>query len=99
MQAIWNGIVIADSDNTIYIEGNKYFPPDSVNKKFLESSGLTSVCHWKGTAGYFNLIHGDKKSINAAWYYSNPLPGSVEKVKHDFKDYIAFYPNVVTIAQ
>jgi len=94
MQAIWNDKVIADSDDTVYIEGNQYFPKDSVKIDMLEGSDLETVCHWKGTANYYNIKGGPK---NAAWYYADPLPGSVDKVKHEFKDYIAFYPREVTV--
>lgn len=97
MKAIWNGNVIAESDETVFIEGNQYFPPETVDKSFLEDSDLTTDCFWKGTANYYNLVNGDEKVENAAWYYGSPKEGSVEKVKHEFKDYIAFYPNSVQV--
>ena len=82
MKAVWNGIVLADSDETVYIEGNQYFPPESVNRAYLQNSDLTTVCHWKGTASYYNLVDGDTVAENAAWYYPEPLEGSEDKVKH-----------------
>jgi uncharacterized protein (DUF427 family) len=97
MKAIWNGSVIAESDETVYIEGNQYFPPESVKQEFLEKTDLTTECFWKGTANYYSLVNGDDKANNAAWYYANPMNGSEEKVKHNFKNYIAFYPNIVQI--
>lgn len=97
MQAIWNGKVIAESDDTVYIEGNQYFPPESVKSEYLEKSDLETECHWKGTANYYNLVDGDLKAKNAAWYYANPKEGSTEKVKHEYKDYVAFYPNQVQV--
>jgi uncharacterized protein (DUF427 family) len=97
MKAIWNGNVIADSVETVYIEGNQYFPLDSVNKEFLQKTDLTTVCHWKGTANYYNLIDGDTKAENAAWYYANPKDGSEAKVKHSFNNFVAFYPNIVRV--
>lgn len=97
MKATWNNKVIAESDETVYIEGNQYFPLESVKAEFLVKTDLTTECHWKGTANYYSLVDGDTKAENAAWYYANPKEGSVEKVKHDFKDYVAFYPNIVEV--
>lgn len=98
MKAVWNGKTIAESDNTVFIEGNQYFPPESVDKTFLENSDLTTECHWKGTANYYNLVDGDTKAENAAWYYAEPKEGSEEKVGNTFKNYIAFYPQHVTVS-
>lgn len=98
MIATWNGKVIAESDETVYIEGNQYFPPDSVKMEFFESTDLTTECVWKGTANYYSLVDGEQKAENAAWYYSNPKEGSEDKVKHAFKDYVAFYPNIVSVS-
>ena len=98
MKAVWNDKVVAESDETVFIEGNHYFPPESVDKAFLTNSDLTTECFWKGTANYYNLTDGETTAENAAWYYANPLEGSKEKVKHDFKDYIAFYPQQVHVS-
>jgi len=98
MKAVWNGQVIAESDETVYIEGNQYFPPDSVAREFFTDSELTTECHWKGTANYYSLVDGDTKAQDAAWYYANPIQGSEDKVKHNFKNYVAFYPNIVTVS-
>lgn len=98
MKVIWNGKTIADSDETVYIEGNQYFPPDSVDMKFFEKTDLETECHWKGTANYYSLVDGDKKVVNGAWYYANPKEGSVDKVGHEFKNYVAFYPQNVQIS-
>jgi uncharacterized protein (DUF427 family) len=98
MKAVWNGQVIAESDETVYIEGNQYFPPTSVDRKFFVGSDLTTECHWKGTANYYSLVDGDTKAQDAAWYYADPKQGSEEKVKHTFKDYVAFYPNIVQVS-
>ena len=98
MKAVWNGQVIAESDETIYIEGNQYFPPTSVDRKFLVDSDLTTECHWKGTANYYSLVDGDTKAQDAAWYYADPKQGSEEKVKHTFTNYVAFYPNIVQVS-
>lgn len=94
--ATWNNKVIAqaDQEDLVFIEGNWYFPPDSVNKELLESSELTTECFWKGTANYYNLADGDTKASNLAWYYAAPKEGSEEKVGKAFANYVAFYPQV-----
>lgn len=97
MKAVWQGKVIADSDETVFIEGNHYFPPESVDNTYLQNAALTTECFWKGTANYYHLVSGDKKAENAAWYYTDPKTGAEEKVGKKFKDYIAFYPNIVTV--
>ena len=74
MKAIWNNALIAESDDALVVEGNYYFPPDSVNQDYLEASGHTSVCGWKGTANYYHLNVSGKFNENAAWYYAEPLP-------------------------
>jgi uncharacterized protein (DUF427 family) len=69
MKAIWNGQIIAESDNTVIVENNHYFPIDSVNKEFLSESSLHTTCPWKGVASYYSLnVDGDSNE-NAAWYY------------------------------
>jgi uncharacterized protein (DUF427 family) len=89
MKAIWNGSVIAESDDTIIIENNHYFPPDAVNKAFLTSSATHTICHWKGEASYFNIDVDGKTNNDAAWYY--PAPKDAAK---EIKDYIAFWKGV-----
>ncbi len=69
MKAIWNGQVIAESDDTINIEGNQYFPADSIKEEYFKSSETQTVCHWKGTASYYNLEVEGKVNSDAAWYY------------------------------
>ena len=86
MKATWNKQVIADSDSTIIIEGNHYFPPDSVNVDLLQPSELTTTCHWKGLANYYTLVDGDQQAADAAWYYAQPLDGATERVGQDFSD-------------
>lgn len=99
MKAIWNEQVIAEADeqDLIYIEGNWYFPSDSVNKDFLVDSDHHTTCFWKGEASYYHVKVGDQINENAAWYYPSPMEGSVEKVKKDFKDYIAFWRGVEVV--
>jgi len=72
MKAIWNGKTIAESDNIVNVEGNAYFPLATVNKEFLKSSDTHTVCHWKGTASYYNLEVDGKTNPDAAWYYPSP---------------------------
>jgi len=89
MKAVWNGKVIADSDQTIIIEGNHYFPPWAVNRDFLEQSDFTTICRWKGEAHYYNIVVGSERNENAAWYYPEPL----EKATN-IKNYVAFWKGV-----
>jgi uncharacterized protein (DUF427 family) len=72
VKAIWNDAVIADSDATVVVEGNHYFPADSVHPEFLQQSAQTTVCGWKGTARYYDLVVNGKTNPAAAWYYPEP---------------------------
>ena len=72
--ATWNGKVIADSDDTVVVEGNHYFPPDAVRPEYLKDSAHTSVCPWKGTASYYTLVVDGSENRDAAWYYPQPKP-------------------------
>lgn len=89
MKAIWNGQVIAESDATINVEGNQYFPASTVNKEYLSSSETHSVCPWKGTASYYNLEVNGETNKDAAWYY----PETSGQAKN-IKGYIAFWKGV-----
>lgn len=89
MKATWNNIVIAESNKTIVIEGNHYFPPDSVNMEFFEESDLHTTCPWKGVASYYTIKINNQKNENAAWYYPDPK----EKAQQ-IKNYVAFYGSV-----
>jgi uncharacterized protein (DUF427 family) len=94
MKATWNGAVIAESSDTVEIEGNQYFPPESVHREFLEESTHTTTCPWKGEAHYYTIVVNGERNENAAWYYPVPKDGSVEKVGHDFANYVAFWNGV-----
>jgi uncharacterized protein (DUF427 family) len=96
MKAIWNNHVVAeaDKDELIYIEGNWYFPPASINKEFFKDSDLHTTCFWKGEASYYDVIANGQTSYGGAWYYPRPMPSSIEKVKKDFTDYVAFWRGV-----
>lgn len=93
MKAIWNDTVIAESDDTIVVEGNHYFPPESVNRKYVEGSDHHTRCPWKGQASYYNVIVDDERNTNAAWYYPNP-----KEEAEEIKDYVAFW-NGVTVTE
>ena len=75
MKAIWNGTVIAQSDETVVVEGNHYFPRESIDPQYFAASDNRSVCHWKGTANYFHVEVDGKRNPNAAWYYATPVRG------------------------
>ena len=89
MQAILNGTVIAESNDTIVVEGNHYFPPESVKSEHFSATDLHTGCPWKGTANYYAITVDGTSVDNAAWYYPEPLEGASE-----IKDYVAFYPSV-----
>lgn len=88
-RATWGGKTIAESNDTIVVEGNQYFPADSVKKHYLKSSSHTSVCPWKGTAHYYHVEVDGMKNENAAWYYPEPSPAAVQ-----IKGHIAFWKGV-----
>ena len=90
-RAIWNGAVLAESDETIIIEGNHYFPPDTIKREHFEASERTTVCSWKGTANYYEVVVDGERNPWAAWYYAEPFDAARE-----ITGYIAFW-NGVTI--
>jgi uncharacterized protein (DUF427 family) len=71
-KATWNGATIAESDDTVLVEGNHYFPIEAVNKKYLRESHHNSFCFWKGVASYYDIIVDGETNPNAAWYYPTP---------------------------
>ncbi|MFZ4111462.1 MAG: DUF427 domain-containing protein [Polymorphobacter sp.] len=77
-KAIWNGVTIADSSDTVVVEGNHYFRVDAVDPALLKPSATTTVCGWKGTANYYTLIVGGAENADAVWYYANPKPAAAE---------------------
>lgn len=76
--ATWNGVTIAESPDTILVEGNHYFPRESVNDACVSASDHTSVCGWKGTARYLDVVAGNETNANAAWYYPEPKSAAAE---------------------
>jgi uncharacterized protein (DUF427 family) len=89
MKAIWQDTVLAESDKTIVVEGNHYFPPDSIKREFFQSSDTHSTCPWKGLASYYHIRVGEKSNQDAAWYYPEPKDAAQQ-----IKDYIAFWRGV-----
>lgn len=89
MKAIWNGHVIAESDDTVVVEGNHYFPRDAVDPAVLVESSHTSVCPWKGTASYLSLSVDGATNENAAWYYAEPKDAAKQ-----IKGRVAFWKGV-----
>lgn len=88
-RAIWNGQTLAESEQTVVVEANHYFPPDAVNRDHLQSSDTTTVCPWKGTASYYHVAVGDEVNRDAAWYYPDPKAAAAE-----IKDHVAFWKGV-----
>ena len=88
-KAIWNGAVIADSDDTVMVEGNHYFPRGAVDPAVLRPSSTTTVCSWKGTASYHSLVVDGKENKDAAWFYPEPKSAASE-----IADRIAFWKGV-----
>ncbi len=89
MKAIWNGVTLAESDHTVVIEGNHYFPPESVNPDHLSPTAMRSLCFWKGVARYYTVHAGGSSNRNAAWTYRRPLPW-IRKIR----DHVAFWNGV-----
>ena len=89
MKATWNGTIVAESDATRVVEGNHYFPPDSVKREYLKDSKTTTVCPWKGEASYYTLEVEGARNEDAAWYYPTPKEAAAE-----IKDYVAFWRGV-----
>lgn len=89
MKAIWNDTVLAESDETIVIEGNHYFPPESLDMSHFEESGTHTVCPWKGTASYRTVVVEGQRNVDAAWYYPDPKDAAAE-----IAGYFAFWKGV-----
>lgn len=96
MKAIWKDHIIAEAkkEDLIYIEGNWYFPPSTVDDTFLQKSDTPYTCPWKGVCQYFNVAKGDEVSQDNAWSYPNPLPSAIERMHKDFSNYVAFWRDV-----
>ena len=89
MKAIWNGVTIAESDDTVVVEGNHYFPEASLKREYTTFSNHRSSCHWKGQAHYYSLLVNGEMNENAVWYYPEPLEAAKE-----IKGRVAFWKGV-----
>jgi uncharacterized protein (DUF427 family) len=92
MKAIWNNTVIAESNETEVVEGNHYFPPNSLKSEFFEDSSHTSVCGWKGTANYYTIVVDGEHNDNAAWVYRDAKPDA-----KNIEGYVAFWKGVEVV--
>jgi uncharacterized protein (DUF427 family) len=88
-KAMWKGVVLAQSDDTIVVEGNHYFPRNSINPEYFQTSGAHTSCPWKGMASYFDVVVNGNVNKGAAWYYPEPKPAA-----EDIKNYVAFWRGV-----
>ncbi len=88
-KAIWKGVVLAESDDTEIVEGNQYFPPDSLERQYFRESEEHSLCGWKGTANYYDVVIDGQLNEQAAWYYPDPMPAA-----KNIKGYVAFWKGV-----
>ena len=89
MKATWNGVTIAESDDTVIVEGNHYFPEASLKREYVTFSNHRSSCPWKGQAHYYSLMVNGEMNPDAAWYYPDPSP-----VARKVKGYVAFWRGV-----
>jgi uncharacterized protein (DUF427 family) len=92
-RAIWADAVIAESDRTVVVEGNHYFPPESVRRELLRPSATHTTCSWKGVASYYDVVVGDAVNRDAAWFYPEPKDAAAEIRAH-----VAFWRGVVVEA-
>lgn len=88
-EATWNGVTLAESDETIVVEGNHYFPPDSINKDYFRNSNTHTTCPWKGVASYYDVEVAGQVNRDAAWYYPDPKPAASQ-----IQGYVAFWRGV-----
>jgi len=89
MKAVWNGAVLAESDDTIIVEGNHYFPPDSINREYFRESDKHTTCPWKGLASYYDIAVDGEVNKDAAWYYPSPKDAAKQ-----ITGYVAFWRGV-----
>ncbi|GIV62568.1 MAG: hypothetical protein KatS3mg044_1434 [Rhodothermaceae bacterium] len=89
MKALWNGAVLAESDDTVVVEGNHYFPPESIDRAYFEPSDTRTTCPWKGVAHYYTVVVNGQRNPDAAWYYPDPKPAAAQ-----IKDHVAFWRGV-----
>ncbi|QQS21525.1 DUF427 domain-containing protein [Candidatus Saccharibacteria bacterium] len=99
MKAIWNNEVVAEAakEELIRIEGNWYFPPSSLKREFFQDSDHHTTCFWKGEASYYDVVVDGKRNEFGSWYYPQPKDGSIEKVRNDFSNYVAFWNGIQVV--
>ncbi len=99
MKAVWNGEIIAEAkiSDLIRIEGNWYFPPKTLEWQYFEESDHHTTCPWKGLASYYDIVVNGHMNDFGAWYYEEPKTGAIERVGHDFSNYVAFWNGVEII--
>jgi uncharacterized protein (DUF427 family) len=88
-KAVWNGAVLAESDKTQVVEGNHYFPPESIRREHFRETAHHTTCPWKGLASYYDVVVGEQVNSNAAWYYPEP-----KEAASAIKGYVAFWKGV-----
>ncbi len=88
-KAIWNGVVLAESDRYETVEGNIYFPPESLHQEYFQPSATHTTCPWKGLASYYSLVVNGQENTDAAWYYPDPKPAAA-----NIRGYVAFWKGV-----
>ena len=89
MKATWQDAVLAESDDTVVVEGNHYFPADSINRAYFQESSTHTTCPWKGEASYYNVVVDGNVNRDAAWYYPEPKQAAA-----NIKDHVAFWKGV-----
>ena len=92
-RAVWNGQVLAESDATVVVEGNHYFPPEAIHREFFTASDTHTTCVWKGEASYYNVVVNGETNADAAWYYPAPMDAA-----SNIKDHVAFWRGVTVEA-
>lgn len=92
IRAVWNGQVLAEADQTVVVEGNRYFPPESLNREYLAESSMKTVCFWKGVASYYSVTVDGLTNQDAAWYYPKPSP-----LARKIRNHVAFRHDVQII--
>ncbi len=92
MKSIWNDVILAESDRTVEVEGNHYFPPDSLHREYFRESDTHTTCPWKGTAHYYHVAVGDDVNEDAAWYYPEP-----KEAAEQIRDHVAFWNDIQVV--
>lgn len=99
MKAIWNNVIIAEApkEELIRIEGNWYFPPQSIKQEYFKQSDHHTTCPWKGEASYYDVVIGDTTNEFGAWYYPQPKSSAIERVNRDFTGFVAFWNGIEVV--